>query len=228
MKQLLYVTHSAGYRHEILPYSHEVMERLGAESGAFAATCADDVAAVDWSPAGLSRFDAIAFCTTGELPMNDDAKQNLIESVRRDGTGFVGIHNATDTFYQFAPYGEMVGGYFNGHPWHQEVGIHVEDRDHPSTRHLPDHFRIHDEIYTHRNWSREKTHVLLRLDNTSVDLEKAAGKRDDNDFAMAWCHAFGAGRVFYTALGHGKETWGDLRFHQHLLGGIRWAMRDAD
>ena len=159
--------------------------------------------------------------------MADADRESLVEFVRQ-GKAFIGIHNATDTFYKWEPYGEMIGGYFNGHPWHQEVEILVEDRDHPATRDLPERFRIHDEIYVHRNWSREKTHVLMRLDNESVDLEKAAGKREDNDFAMAWCHVHGWGRVFYTALGHGLPTWTDERFHRHLLGGIRWALGDAD
>ncbi len=225
MKKLLYVTHSAGYRHEVLPHSQEVLHRLGADAEAFEAVCTDNVADVDWND--LARYDAIAFCTTGELPVSDDAKNALIDFVR-GGKAFIGIHNATDTFYQFAPYVEMVGGSFNGHPWHQEVGIIVEDRNHPATRGLPEHFTIHDEIYTHRNWSREKTHVLMRLDNSTVDLSKAAGNRDDNDFAMAWCHPFGAGRVFYTALGHDRPTWDSPLFHTHLRGGIQWAMRDAE
>lgn len=221
MAKLLYLTQSAGYRHEVLPYSQEVMQKIGAESGAFEATCTDDSATIDWNR--LNQYQVIAFCTTGELPISDAAKRLLIRFVR-EGGGFVGIHNATDTFYQFPDYGAMLGGYFNGHPWHEEVTILVEDRDHPATRHLDESFRIHDEIYTHRDWSREKTHVLMRLDMNSVDASKAAGKRDDGDVAMAWCHPFGQGRVFYTALGHGVPTWSDPRFHQHLLGGIRWAM----
>ena len=225
MKQLLYVTQSCGYRHEVLPYSQEVMTRLGEESGAFQATCTEDVSTVDWND--LGRFGAIAFCTTGELPIPDEGKQNLLRLVQ-DGGAFIGIHNATDTFYQWEQYGAMLGGYFNGHPWHQEVGVLVEDRNHPSTRHLPDSFRIHDEIYTHRNWSRDQTHVLMRLDNDSVDIEKAAGKRDDRDVALAWCHNYGSGRVFYTALGHGMPTWTNERFHRHLLGGIRWATREEE
>jgi uncharacterized protein len=225
MAKLLYLTQSCGFRHEVLPYSQEMMRKLGAESGAFEAVGTDDSATVDWDR--LDQFRVIAFCTTGELPLSESARNNLIRFVK-EGGGFVGIHNGTDTFYQWEPYGEMLGGYFNGHPWHQEVGIIVEDKNHPATRHLGDTFRIHDEIYTHRNWSRERTHVLMRLDNSSVELAKAAGKRDDNDFALAWCHSFGAGRVFYTGLGHGMPTWTDDRFHQHLLGGIRWAMRDAD
>lgn len=225
MKKLLYVTHSAGYRHEVLPYSQQVLQEMGVQSGAFEATCTDDVATVDWD--ALDQYDAIAFCTTGELPISDDAKANLIEFVR-GGKAFIGIHNATDTLYQFAPYGEMIGGYFNGHPWHQEVGILVEDNTHPSTRDLPPSFRIHDEIYTHKNWSREKTRVLLRLDNSTVDMEKAAGHRDDHDIAMAWCHDFGAGRVFYTGLGHDRPAWDNPHFRTHLFGGIQWALRQAD
>jgi type 1 glutamine amidotransferase len=225
MKQLLYLTQSCGYRHEVLPYSQEVMSKLGAESGAFAATCTDDSATVDWND--LGRYAALAFCTTGELPLSEEARVNLLAFVRNGG-GFVGIHNATDTFYQWEPYGEMLGGYFNGHPWHQEVEIVVEDADHPATRPLPPTFRIHDEIYTHKNWSREKTRVLMRMDNNSVDFAKGADKRPDGDVAMAWCHPYGEGRVFYTALGHGMPTWTDERFHQHLLGGIRWAMHDAE
>jgi uncharacterized protein len=224
MKKLLYVTHSAGYKHEALPYSQEVMRKIGSDSGAFEATCTDDVSMVDWND--LGRYDAIAFCTTGELPIPDDGRNNLIEFVR-GGKAFVGIHNATDTFYQFAPYGEMLGGYFNGHPWHEEVNILVDDRDHPATRMLGDSFRIHDEIYTHRNWDPGKTRLLMHMDPESVDFEKGRDKTSDGLVPMAWCHEFGQGRVFYTALGHGMPTWTSELFHQHLLGGIRWAMGDA-
>src|SRR5712691_3689134 len=67
MKKLLYVTQSCGFRHEVLPYSQEMVQKIGAESGAFAATCTDDTATVDWN--NLGQYDAIAFCTTGELPL---------------------------------------------------------------------------------------------------------------------------------------------------------------
>lgn len=218
-RELLYVTQSCGYRHEVLPYSQQVMAELGMDSGYFHATCTDDVADVDWE--NLDRWSVIAFCTTGELPIPQQGRANLLRRIESGG-GFLGIHNATDTFYDWPAYGEMLGGYFDGHPWHQEVGVIVEDRDHPATRHLPDRFTIHDEIYIHKDWSREATHVLMRLDNDSVDVSKAGGKRPDEDFALAWHHPYGAGRVFYTALGHGEPTWSDPLFHQHLLGAIHW------
>ncbi|HEY3280760.1 MAG TPA: ThuA domain-containing protein [Armatimonadota bacterium] len=225
-KKLLYCTHSAGFRHDCLSYSLDVMEKLGRESnGAFEASVTNDATLI--TPDAIERCDAIAFCTTGELPMTEAAKSALIEGVK-GGKGFIGIHNATDTFYQFAPYGEMLGGYFDGHPWNQEVGIIVEDKNHPATRDLGDSFRITDEIYQQRNFSREKSHVLLRLDNSTVDLKKESVKRADLDFAMAWCRTYGEGRVFYTGLGHSNEVWGDERFQRHLLGGILWALRLAD
>src|SRR5262249_8697122 len=98
MKKLLYLTQSCGYRHEVLPYSQEVVQKIGADTGAFEATCTDDSATVDWN--ALEQYGAIAFCTTGELPLSDSAKTNLIQFVK-NGKGFIGIHNATDTFYQY-------------------------------------------------------------------------------------------------------------------------------
>lgn len=219
MKRLLMVTHSAGFRHNYLPLAQEVVKDLGRRSGKFEATATEDCSLL--SAESLRTFDGILFATTGELPMAEEDKQALIEAVRL-GKGFIGVHNATDTFYKFPPYGEMVGGYFSGHPWTQEAIFVVEDSSHPSTRHLPPAFRVKEEIYTHRNWSRERTHVLVSLDNSSVDLSK--GTREDHDYAMAWCHPFGAGRVFYTAFGHFPETWQQLWFQQHLLGGILWAL----
>ncbi len=224
-KRLLYCTHSAGFKHDCLDMSMDVMKKLGEESGSFEATTTDD--ATTLTPESLKSYDAIVFCTTGELPMSEEAKRTLIQCIR-NGTAFIGIHNATDTFYQFPDYGEMLGGYFDGHPWNQEVNVIVEDKNHPSTRGLGDSFRITDEIYQQRDWSREKSHVLLKLDTGSVDMTKEGIKRTDNDFALAWCHNFGQGRVFYTGLGHSKEVWNDPRFQKHLLGGIQWALGIAE
>jgi len=224
MKKLLYCTCSMGFKHDCLDLSHEVMRKLGKESGAFEATCTWDVDLLNAE--GLKQFDALVFCTTGELPISEADKQAILDFVR-GGKAFIGIHNATDTFYKWPEYGEMIGGYFNGHPWNQEVGIIVEDKTHPATKHLGDYFRITDEIYEHRDWSRQKTHVLMRIDNSTVDVNKEGVRRPDRDFAMAWCHDYGNGRVFYTGHGHSNEVWSDERFQKHLLGGILWAMRLA-
>lgn len=219
-QRLLYVTHSAGYRHEVLPLSHEVVRELG-RSGGFEVTVSEDASVI--SEAGLGGYDAVFFYTSGELPLGDAQKRALLAFVK-GGKGFVGAHSATDTFYQWPEYGEMIGGYFDGHPWHTTVRARVEDLAHPATRHLPATFEIADEIYQFKDWSRDRVHVLLSLDPASVDLSAPGVNRTDRDFALAWTRRHGEGRVFYTALGHDAEVWRDERFTAHLLGGIRWAM----
>ena len=219
--RVLYLTHSAGFKHQVLPLSEKMFQEMGERSG-FDLTATQDCSLI--SKAGLAPYRVVAFYTTGELPMSEDQKAALLDFVK-SGHGFVGIHSATDTFYKWSDYGEMIGGYFDGHPWHQEVAINVEDRKHPATKHLGASFKITDEIYQFKNFSRDRVHVLLSLDVASVDLSKKGVNRTDKDFANSWTRSYGNGRVFYTALGHRDEVWQDERFQQHLIGGVRWAGR---
>jgi type 1 glutamine amidotransferase len=220
-RRLLYVTHSAAFKHSVLPTSEGVVSEIGRSSGAFTATVTQDCSLI--SADSLRQYDAVFFYTTGELPISDQQKQALMDFIR-GGKGFVGAHSATDTFYKWPEYGDMIGGYFNDHPWRQEVVIKVEDQNHPATKHLPATFKLSDEIYQFKDWSRSNVHVLLSLDTSSVDLKNERVKRTDGDFALAWTKSYGKGRVFYTALGHEEFVWQDPRFQQHLLGGIKWAM----
>ncbi|MFN3421527.1 MAG: ThuA domain-containing protein [Armatimonadota bacterium] len=220
VKRLIFVNLSVGFRHDTTATAAEAVIRLGWRSKPrFLTTVTEDTDLL--VPEILQRYDAIMFFTTGELPMNDAQKQAFLDFIR-NGKGFIGIHSATDTFYKWPEFGELIGGYFAGHPWHQEIRAIVEDKEHPATKHLGDVWVLKDEIYTFRNWSREKVRVLLSLDPTSVDITK--GNRPDHDYALAWCRYYGKGRVFYTALGHEEYLWRDEKFLQHLLGGILWAM----
>jgi len=218
-KRLLMITHSAGFKHDYLPAASETVKNLGEETGQFEALVTDDCSVL--SRERLRDFSALLFATTGELPMSDEQKGDLIEFVR-EGNGFIGVHNAADTFYKFPQYGRMVGGYFNGHPWTQEVTVIVEDHGHPSTKHLPRKFVVKEEVYTFKEWDRSKTNVLISLDNSSVNLGR--GTREDHDYALCWHHEFGKGKVFYTAFGHFKELWKEAWFRVHLARGIEWAM----
>lgn len=213
------LTHSAGFKHDYLPVAVKTIEELGAESKEFEVVTTEDCSLINEE--NLNTISALLFATTGELPMKEEQKVALIRFVK-EGGGFVGVHNATDTFYKFPEYGEMLGGYFNGHPWTQEIVAKVEDNNHPATKHLPKSFKVKEEVYTFKNWSRNKTHVLISLDTSSVDLSR--GNRVDNDYALSWCHEYGKGRVFYTAFGHFKEIWNEEWFRKHLLGGILWSM----
>jgi type 1 glutamine amidotransferase len=216
------VAPTGAFAHPSRVHAGEVIAALGQSSGAFTATVTEDLGQL--SPANLATYDAVIFFTAGNLPIGDIEKNALLQFVS-SGKGFIGVHSATDTFYDWPAYGDMIGAYFENHPWDQAATIRVEDQTHRSTRHLGAAFTITDELYQVRNWSRANVHVLLSLDLTSVP---PGGTRADSDYALAWTKSYGAGRVFYSALGHHPEVWDDPRFQQHILGGIRWALGDAD
>ncbi|RMH01384.1 MAG: ThuA domain-containing protein [Planctomycetota bacterium] len=175
-------------------------------------------------PASLDGFDGVFLYTTGELPWSDEQRAMLLDFVRGGG-GLIGAHCATDTWYEWPEYGAMIGGYFAGHPWNEEVGVKVEVPDHPATRHLGVSFRIADEIYQHKEpWDRSRLTVLLSLDPATTDMDKDGIYRADHDVAISWLRHEGAGRVFYTGLGHRPEVWRDERFRRHLVEGALWAM----
>ncbi len=222
MKKVLVFTHSAGFRHSYIPTAVEVLVKLGERSREFEVLATEEPADLDHQ--SLGEYSALIFLTSGELPLTEEQKRALIDYVRGGGA-FIGVHNAADTFYSFKEYGEMLGGYFLAHPWTQLVKVKVEDQSHPSTKHLPPSFETLEEVYTFKEWSRERTHVLISLDNSSVDLSK--GTRPDNDYALAWCHNYGSGRVFYTAFGHFTWLWRQEWFQKHLIGGILWATAKA-
>ncbi|MEJ7605024.1 MAG: ThuA domain-containing protein [Bryobacteraceae bacterium] len=213
-KRVLYVTHSAGYRHDSIAASRDAMAAVAAQSsGNLAIDATEDLSLI--SAERLRDYDAVFFFTSGELDLNPGQKAALLDFVQK-GKGFGGAHSATDTLYSWPEYGEMIGGYFAGHPWVQEAGIEVEEPENAIVAHLGNSFRMTEEFYVFRAFSRERTRVLLTLDNSTVE-PKATG-----DFALAWIRAFGEGRVFYTAFGHFEETWRDRRFQTMLLEAMLW------
>ncbi len=214
---ILMLRHSAGFEHTYLPDAEVALKKIGTKNSWQVRTTHH---CQGINAENLANIDLLIFATTGNLPFDEEQKQAFVNYVK-GGKPFFGVHNATDTFYDWKEYGEMIGGYFSGHPWTQEVGVIVEDQDHPATRMLDQNFTVFDEIYTFKSWDREKTRVLMRLDNQSVDLSK--GNREDHDYALAWCHQYGEGRVMYTALGHPDELWHQDWFQQHIEGCIKWA-----
>jgi type 1 glutamine amidotransferase len=223
-KNVLYVTQSAGFKHDVLPLSEQVLAEIGRKHG-FDVRVSHDASTI--TAESLTPYAAVVFYTTGELPISEAGKRAFM-SWLKSGRGFVGIHSATDTFYQWPEYGEMIGGYFDQHPWNTQVTMKVEDHEHPSTKHLGPTWTLADEIYQFKNYSRADKHVLLSLDVSSVDLTAKGVKRTDRDFANAWYKSWGSGRVFYTALGHRREVWNDAAYQQHLAGGVTWAMGGSD
>ncbi len=224
--KVLYITTTAGFHHDTCEYSVPIIKKIAEDSGAFEVVASEKTDLI--TPQGLKEFDAIVFSnTTGDLkqfPLSEENRDALIDAVK-DGKAFIGIHAATDTYKDWPPFAEMIGGSFNGHPWNESVTINLEDPSSPAASPCPSPWTIADEIYTFKNWSREKMDVIMSLDKGS---EKGKGNRPDGDYALAWCKTFGKGNVFYTALGHRKEVWDDPTFQAHLLGGIRWALGQAE
>ena len=218
---ILYFTHSAGYRHEVIPVSREILKQIGEIAPRFEVDATENVAV--FTAQNLRRYGAIMFFTAGELLMNDVQKQALIDFVR-DGGGFLGVHSATDTFYKWPEYGKLIGGYFDQHPWHQSVRIDVADRSDPLVAFLGASIAISDEIYQIRDFDAGGSHVLMRLDPASVDLTRNNVHQHPYGWPLAWTRAYGNGRVFYTALGHEEAVWRDSRYQTLLRNAVFWAI----
>lgn len=221
-ERILYFTYSAGYRHEVIPFSKEILTQLGRNSGLFELVANEDTS--EFSTENLKRYAAVMFYTSGELPMSGTEKSALLDFVRSGG-GFLGVHSATDTFYTWPDYLDLIGGYFNGHPWHQAVTIEVTDPGDPLVGFLGNSLQVADEIYQISDFDYRGSRVLLRLDESSVDLGKPGVVRRFYGWPLVWTRPFGQGRVFYSALGHEASVWQDARYQQILVNAIRWSMR---
>lgn len=176
-KRVLFITESKGFVHGVvnrgkapLALSETILTQIGDKSGDFEVVCSQDSRTMI-TKEKLADFDAVFFYTTGSLPLSSAQKADLLDYVRKGG-GFGGTHSASDTFYDWPEYGKLIGGYFDGHPWHQKIRVVVEDKKHPATRHLGDSFEITDEIYQFRTpYDRKRLRILMSMDR-AVDRAK--------------------------------------------------------
>ncbi len=220
------------YQHDSISHALAVMERVGRESGAFDLYIRTDSQWITREPVpaparnthNLKDFDAIFYFGTGDN-LNAQQKKDLLAFVHDDGKGFVGAHTGDDAFFDWPEFGEMIGGYFDGHPWGVfDAPIIMEDRNFPAMRHFPEKFTFRDEIYQHKDFSRDKIHVIARLDSSKLDYSKPNIHRKDHDFPVAWSKMYGKGRVFYATFGHAAETWDKPEIQKLYLEALKWAM----
>ncbi|MBN2448223.1 MAG: DUF1080 domain-containing protein [Phycisphaerae bacterium] len=243
-RKLLVFTLTRGFYHDVIPTATLALQIMGEKTGAFEVTQTDDISFFE--PDKLKQFDAVCFQnTTGEvftpadfdkLSPDDQAKaverrhrlrQSLFDFVT-SGKGLVGVHAATDTLYTWPVYGSMMGGYFNGHPWNEDVVIKLDEPDHPLNAAFKGQpLRVADEIYQFRApYSRKHQRVLLSLDTSQTDMKKQGINRDDDDFAVSWIQQVGAGRIFYCSLGHRHDIFWNPQILAHYLAGIQYACGD--
>jgi len=249
-RTLLVFSLTRGFKHGSISTGKLMMQIMAEKTNAFEAVISDDLS--NFEPENIKKFDAICFLNTtmevftptkGSLAKMSEAEKKEVaeQEVRlkkslmafiKSGKGFVGIHAASDTFYLWPEYGDMLGGYFNGHPWRANtpVSIKVENgqEKHSCCAHLQGkNLEFKEEIYQFKApYDPKKLHILLRLDPEKMDL--SIGKRSDNDYAVSWVKHHGKGRVFYCSLGHNHHIYQNPQVLQHYLSGIQWALGDLD
>ncbi len=214
LPRVLVFSRTTGFRHLSIPDGIGAIRELGTGRWCVDATEDPSVFTAD----NLRKYRAVVFLsTTGNVL--DDAQQKAFEDYFRAGNGWVGIHAAADTEYEWPWYGKLVGAWFKGHPRNQQATVNVEDRTHRSTAMLPAEWKRLDEWYSFRTNPRSDVRVLASLDEKSYDPEKVPM----GDHPIAWYHEFDGGRAWYTALGHTKESYSEKLFLEHVREGIEWA-----
>jgi uncharacterized protein len=249
-RKLLVFSRTNGFRHASIATGKLAFTELGEKTGAFEAVVSDELENFDADK--LASFDAVCFLSTTGNPFMpgkdafekmsaeektaanqaaDRYKDNLMKFIKSGG-GFIGIHAATDTFYDWAEYGRMINGYFDGHPWNADtpVSIKVEpgQENHPLVSMFEGrNLEFKEEIYQHREpYDSKAVHMLLRLDPEKTDMTLGGIKRDDKDFGVAWSRNWDQGRVFYCSLGHNHDMFWHPLVIRHYLAGIQWALGD--
>jgi uncharacterized protein len=233
---VLVFSRTTGFRHLSIPFGIEAIREIGAANG-FTVEATEDPA--QFTTPNLERFEVVVFLSTTGTVLDDPQRRAFMRYVRRGG-GYVGIHSAADTEYEWPFYGSLVGAYFLSHPLQQSATIVNEGPDHPATAHLEPRFTTFDEFYSFRTNPRENVRVLLSIDESTYSPDPNTTNLPGGtptsgvmgDHPMSWCHDFRrprggkrGGRAFYTALGHENYLYELDWFREHLLGGILTAAR---
>jgi cytochrome c len=215
--RVLVFSKTAGFRHSSIGVGLAAIRKLGQENG-FSVDATEDAGA--FTSKNLARYRAVVFLnTTGDVL--DAAQQDDFERYIQAGGGYVGIHSATDTEYDWPWYGRLAGAWFNGHPNNPNVRkgtYRVLDKSHPSTQGLPDRWDREDEFYNFKSID-PTIHVLVDIDEKSYE-----GGTNGDHHPMSWYHDLDGGRAFYTNMGHTEATFSEPLFLRHLLGGLRYAI----
>lgn len=229
--RVLMVTQSVGFRHgsvtrkdDKLAPAEVAMIQLGQQTGLFKVDCTQDVES-DFTKDNLQNYDIVMFYTTGILPIAEaDLNYFFGTWLKQKGHGVIGFHSATDTFKEYEPFWDMIGGSFNGHPWGSgtTVTIAVHEPDHPLVKPFGEEFVIKDEIYQYRHWQPEKVRVLM-----SLDMSKCKPSRPYH-VPVAWVKQYGEGLVYYNNLGHNNESWTNQAYLASITTAVKWVKGEVE
>jgi type 1 glutamine amidotransferase len=214
LPHILVFTKTKAYRHKNISDGVYALREIG--KGSFVVEQTEDSGV--FTSDNLKRFSAVVFfSTTGDV-LNKE-QQGAFEQYIHSGGGFVGIHAAADTEYDWPWYGQLVGAWFKDHTDVILATVHREDKTHISTIDFPDSWRRADEWYRFRTNPRENVRVLVTVNDQDLGEITMNG-----DHPISWMHEFEGGRAWYTGMGHTKESFLEPEFRKHVLGGIIWAM----
>src|ERR1700730_7124280 len=226
-------------QHDSVAHELATIERLGYESGLWDTYIRTDSNIASYHPLmttgqpasggpSFNNVDAIFFMGHREVALDDQQRADLLKFVHDDGKGFVAAHVALTALMAWPEFGEMLGGQFQDHPYGAVAGAVInEDPNFPATRHLPPLFNLTDEFYQVKNFSREKSRVLLRLDTSKLPPNQNLVNKN-GDFPLAWAKMYGQGRVFYGSFAHDAKTWDNPDVYHMYLEAIKWALKLSD
>ncbi len=212
--EILVFTKTKGFFHTSIPIGAQTIMKICKENGIRVDTTRDAAA---FTIENLKKYKAIVFLnTTGDVL--DNAQQEAFIKYIQSGGGFIGVHAATDTEYEWPWYNKLVGAYFLSHPAEQqEAVIDVVDKSNPATVMLPEKWKRTDEWYNFKSISPD-IKVLAYLDEKSYK-----GGENGEKHPFIWYQEFDGGRAFYTGVGHREDNYDEPLVQQHLLGAIKWA-----
>lgn len=203
-----------GFHHNSIIAGTRAITKLGSRNN-FDVTCTDDPE--KFTDKNLQLYKAVIFLNTTGNVLNS-LQQKAFENYMKNGGGFMGIHSAADTEYDWPWYGKLVGAYFKSHPAIQNASLNVFNSEHISTKHLPKQWLRKDEWYNFKFLANDLK-VLITIDESSY-----RGGENGKFHPICWYHNYAGGKAFYTALGHTKKSYSDPLFLNHLLGGIKFVI----
>lgn len=206
---------TAGFHHNSIPAGIKAIERLGMQNGFRCDTTTDSL---QFNKRNLKKYAAVIFLNTTGNVLNEE-QQKVFEQYIHSGKGFVGIHAASDTEFDWPWYNQLVGAYFSSHPKQQQALLQIKNQSFNGMAALPAQWSRWDEWYNFKDTHWDKVKVLITLDEKSIE-----GGTNGDFHPVSWYRDFDGGRSFYTAMGHTDETYVDNLFLKHLLGGIQYAI----
>ena len=229
-RTVLVYSRTCGFRHKSIPFGVHAITELGKRTSAFNVVATEDPAVFN-SPDFMYYDGIIMLNTTGNDVIPKGSARKNFERFLSQEKGLIGIHAATDCHRNWHTYLEAMGGLFDGHPWgaNHTVSLYNEEPQHPICKHIHTGDTIRDEIYQYRDdthFTREKLRILLSLNLHGKNMKVKGMKRKDHDYAVSWIRRYGKSRVFYSNLGHNKETYHNPMALQHFLNGIQYALGD--